>query len=148
MNIFNSASSLLGSLWAEDEIFFIECQHCLFLCIWEVWESMKYQFWPRCFPNGDELLMGDGQHVERGVSLQKMQKELDKKHLFEAKVYPSWYNHMICPFSQWFYYDNISDVILFSCPGQLNKWQCRSEPTNNQSLGSLLRDFWETFERL
>ena len=30
---------------------------------------------------------------------------------------------------------------LFSCPGQLNKWHCqsvcRSEPTNNQSLGSI-----------
>ena len=30
---------------------------------------------------------------------------------------------------------------FFSCPGQLNKWQCRSvglsEPTNNQSLGSI-----------
>ena len=26
-------------------------------------------------------------------------------------------------------------LFLFSCPGQLNKWQCRSEPTNNQSLG-------------
>ena len=36
-------------------------------------------------------------------------------------------------------------VTLFSCPGQLNKWHCRSvglsvglsEPTNNQSLGSI-----------
>ena len=30
---------------------------------------------------------------------------------------------------------------FFSCPGQLNKWHCRSvgrsEPTNNQSLGSI-----------
>ena len=70
--------------------------------------------------------MGDGQHVERGVSLQKMQKELDKKHLFEAKVYPSWYNHMICPFSQWFYYDNISDVSFF-CEKLLDKHTNKEE---------------------
>ena len=34
-----------------------------------------------------------------------------------------------------------ADITIFSCPGQLNKWQCRSvclsEPTNNQSLGSI-----------
>ena len=32
-------------------------------------------------------------------------------------------------------------LFVFSCPGQLNKWHCRSvgrsEPTNNQSLGSI-----------
>ena len=33
--------------------------------------------------------------LKGGVSLQKMQKELDKKHFFEAKIFPSWYNHMI-----------------------------------------------------
>ena len=111
MNIFNSASSLIGSLWSEDEIFFIECQHCLFLCIWEVWESMKYQFWPRCFPNGDELLMGDSQHVERGVSLQRMQKRVGQKtFLWGKNISIMVFNHMI---SQWFYYDNISGVSIF-----------------------------------
>ena len=33
------------------------------------------------------------------------------------------------------------DRVFFSCPGQLNNWHCRSvglsEPTNNQSLGSI-----------
>ena len=39
----------------------------------------------------------------------------------------------------------IWNICVFSCPGQLNKWHCRSvglsvgrsEPTNNQSLGSI-----------
>ena len=36
---------------------------------------------------------------------------------------------------------SLSPLPFFSCPGQLNKWHCRSvglfEPTNNQSLGSI-----------
>ena len=54
-----------------------------------------------------------------------MQKELDKKK-FEAKVFPSWYDHMICHFSQWFYYDYISDVVLF-CEKLLDKHTNKEE---------------------
>ena len=43
--------------------------------------------------------------------------------------------------------------LVFSCPGQLNRWHCQSLIKSDRLLISatferLLSDFWETFERL